>query len=833
MRRQDGAATTSPPWYPAPKGGTAKSWEEAYRKAAELVGGLSLVEKALTPIGTGWAMGPCVGNTGPVPGKFPSLCLQDGPLGVRFADLITAFPAGITAGSTWNRDLIRRRGAAMAAEQKAKGVNVLLGPSMGALGKFPAGGRNWEGFGSDPYLQGVASYEAITGIQSQGVIATAKHWVANEQEHFRQGVDAISSNIDDRTMHEIYMWPFADSVKAEVGSVMCSYNKVNNSAACQNAYLQNGLLKDELGFQGFIMSDWGAQMSGVASVLAGMDMTMPGDGIDWDQRNSLLGPELTKAVLNSSVPMDRLDDMVTRIVATWYKLGQDSGYPEPNFSSWSKDDTGFIYWGSGEAPIGVINQHIDVRADHASLAREIAAEGTVLLKNDRNTLPLQQPMKIGVYGEDAILIDGNPNLCPDRGCNRGTLMMGWGSGTVDINDPKEPLAEIRAKAATYGGVVEAVTDNNDIAAISSSAKKQDVCIVFINAAAGEGYLSWENVYGDRPNLDAQKNGDNVVIAVANNCDNTIVVVHSVGPVVMEKWVTKRQVRSILWANLPGQESGSSLVDILWGDVNPSGKLPYTIGRSLEDYGPGAQILYESNNGNRPQQDFEDGLFIDYRYFDREKIQPRYEFGFGLSYTTFSYSPITITKLRPFTSHPSPRPPPESTPPEYNSTIPPVDSTHPPGSFTPINRLIYPYLPAGSSITPGPYPYPDGYTTPPPLSPAGGAQGGNPSLWDPLLRVSFTLTNTGPVAGAEVAQLYVVPPTDSGVVMPVRQLRGFEKVFLQPGESRVVEMELTRREVSFWDIEGQSWRVPVPGVGVTVGESSRKGHGRGFVYLDRE
>lgn len=177
---------------------------------------------------------------------------------------------------TWDRRLIHERGAAYGEEARGKGVHVVLGPVMGPLGRLPAAGRNWEGFSADPYLMGVASAETIKGIQSRGVIATAKHFIGNEQEHFRMGVDAISSNIDDRTMHELYLWPFADSVHAGVGSVMCSYNKVNNSAACENSKLMNGLLKDELGFQGFVVSDWLAQMSGVHSALTGMDMTMPG-----------------------------------------------------------------------------------------------------------------------------------------------------------------------------------------------------------------------------------------------------------------------------------------------------------------------------------------------------------------------------------------------------------------------------------------------------------------------------------------------------------------------------------------------------------------------------
>lgn len=170
------------------------------------------------------------------------------------------------------------RGKALGAEARGKGINVLLGPSMGALGRHPLGGRNWEGFGSDPYLQGIASAETIHGIQSERVIATAKHLVGNEQEHYRQSHNAISSNIDDRTLHEIYGWPFADSVHAGVGTVMCSYQRTNNSHACQNSKLLNGYLKDELGFQGFVHTDWLAAMSGVATALAGSDMMMPGDG---------------------------------------------------------------------------------------------------------------------------------------------------------------------------------------------------------------------------------------------------------------------------------------------------------------------------------------------------------------------------------------------------------------------------------------------------------------------------------------------------------------------------------------------------------------------------
>lgn len=250
----------SPPWYPTPKGGFSTSWADSYKKAALMVEKMTLTEKVNVTTGTGWMMGLAVGTNGPATHVgFPQLQLQDGPLGLRFADNATAFPAGITVGATFNKDLMYSRGAAHGNEARAKGINVLLGPCVGPLGRMPAGGRNWEGFGSDPYLQGIAAAQTIKGIQSEGVMATIKHFVANEQEHYRQPWEwalphAISSNIDDRTLHELYAWPFGDSVKAGVASVMCSYNQVNNSYGCQNSKLLNGILKDELGFQGFVMS---------------------------------------------------------------------------------------------------------------------------------------------------------------------------------------------------------------------------------------------------------------------------------------------------------------------------------------------------------------------------------------------------------------------------------------------------------------------------------------------------------------------------------------------------------------------------------------------------
>lgn len=506
----------SPPWYPTPKGGTDPQWEESYKKAAEMVKQMTLPEKVNITTGTGWSMDMCVGQNGAVPRlRFPSLCLQDGPLGIRFADNITAFPAGITVGATWNKELMYLRGKAHGQEARLKGVNVLLGPAMGPLGRMPAGGRNWEGFGSDPVLQGVAAAQTIKGIQDQGVMATAKHYVLNEQEHFRQAWEwglpnAISSNIDDRTLHEIYIWPFADSVKAGVTSVMCSYNQVNSSYACQNSKLLNGILKDELGFQGFVQSDWLAQRSGVASALAGLDMTMPGDGLRWANGQSLWGPELTRAILNGSVPIDRVDDMVTRVVASWFQVGQDKWDSEgPNFSSWTNDRIGKLHQGSpSDTATGVVNKFVNAQGEgkeaHGYIVRRVAAEGTVLVKNKGRALPLDRrgwkqasgdqnrpKFRVGIFGEDARLPHEGINHCPDQSCNDGTLASGWGSGAVNFTYLVEPMSAIRE---AFDNTTVYVTDwlENKLPGQKEILEEQDLCIVFANADAGEGYQRYES-----------------------------------------------------------------------------------------------------------------------------------------------------------------------------------------------------------------------------------------------------------------------------------------------------------------------------------------------------
>ena len=239
---------------------------------------------------------------------------------------------------------------------------------------------------------------------------------------------AISSNIDDRSLHELYAWPFAEAIRAGAGAVMTSYNDVNGSACSQNSMLINGILKDELGFQGLVMTDWLAQIGGVSSALAGLDMAMPGDGDIPLLGLAYWAYELSTSVLNGTVPVDRLNDMVTRTVATWYQFGQDQDYPLPNFSSNTVDDTGPCYPGALFSPTCVTNQHVDVQGDHSIVARNISREGLTMLKNVDNTLPISTNASLKIFGQDAQNNPSGINSCSSRACDTGILGMGWGSG---------------------------------------------------------------------------------------------------------------------------------------------------------------------------------------------------------------------------------------------------------------------------------------------------------------------------------------------------------------------------------------------------------------------
>nr|ATQ35961.1 beta-glucosidase [Talaromyces piceae] len=751
----------SPPVYPTPQGSGAGEWDDAYAQARAIVANMTTNEKAGILYGGLDAKG-CSGFTGSVSRLgFPGICLNDAESGVRTGELVNGYPAQLHIGASWNRSLAFERARHLGREFKAKGVNVLLGPVIGPLGRVAKGGRNWEGFSNDPYLAGELVAPTVAGIQ-ESVIACAKHLIANEQETnrlpFLAGFlglfnQSVSSNLDDRTMHELYLWPWYDAVKAGVGSVMCSYNRINNSYGCQNSKVINGHLKTELGFQGFVVSDWYAQRSGVASANAGLDMAMPNSRY-WDLF------QLSLAVANGSVNATRLDDMATRILASWYRFAH---FDNPGMKDHASTDA----------------------RDPASepVLLQSAVEGHVLVKNIRNALPLKSPKSLSVFGYDAdggrntsasdstlyefgltnapeytngksfsgldmllymaeVVPDGNHG--PSVALN-GTLKTGGGSGAITPTSSISPYDALLQQASQDGTII-----TGDLASFNPRVNETDVCLVFINALSSE---SW-----DRATL-ADNYSDQLILNVASQCNNTIVVIHNAGIRLVDRWIEHENVTAAIFAHLPGQLSGSSLTEILYGRQSPSGRLPYTVAKKEEDYGSLLEpTLPDSDAFFYSQSNFTEGLFIDYKSFIQSDITPRFAFGFGLTYAEFEYSDLKVKK---------------------NSS---ADT-----SFLPPDAL------EPGSVSP---------------------EGGIASLYDVIVNIEATITNTGSIAAAEVAQLYIGIPKSG---LP-RALRGFDKQLIQPGQNTTVSFPIRRRDLSIWDTVQQQWTLQQGSYNVMVGKS---------------
>ncbi|KAL1591747.1 hypothetical protein SLS60_011746 [Paraconiothyrium brasiliense] len=619
----------------------------------------------------------------------------------------------------------------------------------------------------------------IRGHQDAGVQACAKHYIGNEQETHRSTTDlndtelaAVSSNIDDRTLHEVYLWPFANAVKAGASSIMCSYNRLNGTYACEDNHALSNILKEELGFEGYVMSDWFATHSGYKSINAGLDMTMPGplnEAVAREQASlasgskvpSWFGGNITIALNNGTLNESRVDDMVRRIMTPYYQLNQDQDFPTVDPSS---EFILYLYYG---LPIrnAMIPPARNVKKNHAQLIREVAAAGTVLLKNDHNVLPVSKNVtNVAIFGNGApdptdglYFFAADPNLAANQrqlGDVAGNFPIGGGSGSGRTTDLISPLRAIRDRGFKNGFRTQYITDNKLLSEASPSIfPLPDVCIVFLKTYATEAWdrLSFENDW----------NSTLVVENVSKLCPNsTVVVTHSAG---VNTLPFIDSASAVVAAHYPGEQAGHSIVDVLWGDVNPSGHLPYTIPKKESDYdipivnitGPNA------TDADAWQADFTEGLLIDYRHFDAFNITPLYEFGYGLSYTTFGVSP--------------------------NITFSPA-----------VGNLAA-------------FPIPAKKTSP----------GGNPDLWATILNVTVTVTNTGPVAGAAVPQLYISLPSGTGPKgSTVKVLRGFEKVKLSSGMSAPVTFPLMRRDVSFWNVEKQDWQIPSGDIGIRVGFSSR-------------
>jgi beta-glucosidase len=643
------------------------------QRAAALVAQMTLDEKISQLHTTGTGAG---GISRLVPG-IPRLGIPD--------FRITNGPAGVGTGSVPQQPNATALPApvALAATfdtELARRYGVVEGRETGNVGhslieapdvnmvRVYQNGRAFENYGEDPYLAGQLAAANIQGIQGQGVLAEVKHYTANDQETNRKTINEV---IDDRTLHEIHLPAFEAAVRqGHVGTVMCAYPAVNGEFMCENPGLLTGVLRNQWGFRGFIQSDASATHTAVGSVRAGQDLELRDHG-PYDE-------ELKQAVLDGAVSTAELDAMIVRRLAVEIRAGL---FDHPRTIT-----------------------PIDAAAGGAT-ARAIAEQSAVLLKNAGGQLPLRTSdvHSIAVIGPFATVV--HPG--------------GGGSSHVNPLYTVSPVQGIQNRLGA--GAVVSSSDGTDPAAAARLAASADAAVVIVGDQEREG--------ADRPSLSLTGNQDQLVTAVLAANPHTVVVLNSGAPVLLP-WVDAAP--AILQAWYPGEEDGNALAALLFGDVNPSGKLPVTFPRT-ETQTPAAQPeRYPGVNGTAT---YSEGLQVGYRWYDAQGQEPLFPFGFGLSYTSFAFSRLRV----------SPAP--------------------------------------GGSAT-----------------------------------VEVDVTNTGQRTGAEVAQVYLTDPAATGE--PPKQLKGFSKITLRPGERRHLRFTLDRRAFSVWDSATQGWTV-VPGrFRISVGDSSR-------------
>lgn len=664
---------------------------------------------------------------------------------------------------TWNRDLFQAHSKAIGEEFYGLGYNLIMGPVASPLGRDPYGGRLPEGYSPEPYLAGIMMGVATSGINSAGVVTVGRHYLLNEQETNRMN-GGYSANADDKTINELYLWPFADAVKNGLMGVMCGMNKANDSFACESDKLLNGYLKTNIGFPGLVMPDVSSQHTALGSANAGLDRGSSGY---WSELVIL------QAIKAGTLTQDRLDDMAIRNIIGYFFVGLDNGeQPETGSST----------------------ENRNVRGNHSTIIRQVGREAIVLLKNDNTGgtgLPLNKPSTVALFGSHA----GPAMAGPNQGFSvagtpsdiyQGHLATACGSGDASLPYLITPYEVINSRIADEGGMVWWVMNNtytpsgfsgipggggggfpggpggvqNDSVllarqgpgggggfnsgtgatpSIPNYAKNADACVVFINSWSGEG--------ADRKEL-SNTDQDTLVTTVAETCNNTIVVGNFAGPRVLDAWIENENVKAVLYSGLLGQESGRAIGDVLFGDVNPSGKLTHTVAKNASDYPtPTCQTT---------ECDYTEGVFLDYRWFQANDVEVRYPFGHGLSYTTFAYGDVTATIT--------------------NQSA--VASKYPTGILS---------------------------------------LGGESDLYDEVLSVETTVQNSGAVDGAEVAQLYISFPEEA--TQPLRILRGFEKVNLTSGESADVTFSVRRKDISYWDNVAQKWAIATGDYTLAVGSSS--------------
>jgi beta-glucosidase len=680
---------------------------DADARAAQLVAQLTLDEKI--QLVHGWGVcgipigGPTQGNRGAgfIPGiprlGIPDFNSNDGPAGTgncagRPAGAGTVLPASIALAASWDPDLAFDYGKLIGTEERDQGFNVWYGAAVG-LAREPRNGRTFEYHGEDPVLSGKLVVPKLRGAQSRGLIATLKHYAGNQQETNRQ---TSSSNIDERTLRELYLLHFEIAVKeGDVGSVMCSYNKLDDVYACENQTLLNDILKNEWRFAGFVISDFGATHSTVLAANSGLD--------EEQFRGQFFGDALKAAVQDGSVPLARLDDMVRRKLRS------------------------AIVAGLLDRPPPAIRP-IDFAAGK-QVAQRVAEQSIVLLKNTRGALPLRARHArsiavIGSHADVAVLTGGGSGqVLPPEGPAVPPTCDLAGPGPAhwcQVWIPSSPLAAIRALAPQAR--VE-FADGADPAAAAALAARADVAIVFAN--------QWELEGVDLPTLHLPDDQDALIGQVAAANSRTIVVLEHGSPVVMP-WIDR--VAAVVAAWYPGIRGGEAIAGVLFGEVNPSGKLPITFPKTEADLPTGAAppdpAALEIN--------YTEGLLMGYRWFDTRSIEPLFPFGHGLSYTSFAYSHIATGSPRDAAEH--------------------------------------------------------------------------------GISVSFDVRNTGDRSGAEVAQVYLELPASTGE--PPRRLVAWDKLSLQPGQTRRVSLQIAPERLAYWNVASHAWAIAPGTYRVFVGSSSR-------------
>ena len=656
---------------------------------------------------------------------LPERWLSDGPHGVRedvgphtwdpaghTDDFATYMPVSMLLASTWNPEMARDYAAVIGREARKRGKDIMLGPGVNIV-RTPLCGRNHEYLGEDPYLISRMAVAYIQGEQSEEVASCVKHFAANNQEWER---NTINVEMDERTLREIYLPAFEAAVKeGGVLTVMGAYNKFRGQYCCHNDYLLNQILKGEWGFQGLVVSDWAGTYYTREAALNGLDLEM---GTDKPYEQFFLSHAFRDGLLSGEFPMEVLDDKARRNLRVMLATSTLEG----------------------RSP-GEINT-----PQHQETARLVAEQGIILLKNEGATLPLD-PSKlqtIAVIGENAVLLHGHGGesarikafyeISPLEGIVR---RVGDDVNVLFSRGYRQPDRS-KVGVADAAGVDKWETKSTssqeeaELRLRAVRAAKQADVVIYLGGLNHNPYLDTEGV--DRRDMTLPYGQDELLTQVVEANPNTVVVLFSGAPVEMGSWLEKAP--AVVQAWYPGMEGGNALARILFGDVNPSGKLPCTFPKRLED--SPAHAL-----GNYPGQDgtvrYEEGLLVGYRWFDTKEIDPLFAFGHGLSYTQFQYSNLRLSKQN------------------------------------------------------------------------------EPS--ESLVTVEFDVTNTGEREGGEIAQVYV-QDVESSLPRPVQELKAFQKVFLQPGETRTIRLDLGYRAFAFYDPEQHGWRAEDGDFTIRVGSSSR-------------